>query len=122
MKQSKKPAPAINPQHAFYAHDYRARLTLLAAAFVAVSITASGALAQNPNTPAALPPAADGGAIEADAVQFDDTKETLEASGNVVIEKAGQVLRADKVKWNQSANQMNASGSVSYTHLTLPTN
>jgi LPS-assembly protein len=112
MKQSKKPAPAINPQHAFYAHDYRARLALLAAAFVAVSITASGALAQNPNTPAALPPAADGGAIEADAVQFDDTKETLEASGNVVIEKAGQVLRADKVKWNQNANQMNASGSV----------
>lgn len=104
MKQSKISVKSIAFKHAPYAGYCASRL---AAAFITISMSASGVLAQNVNTPNS-----DGGAIEADTVQFDDTKSTLEATGNVVIEKDGQVLRADNVLWNQSANQMNASGKV----------
>ncbi len=50
--------------------------------------------------------------IEADRLSFDDGQSTIEADGNVKVEKNGQTLSANKVLWKQAEDQMNAEGNV----------
>lgn len=73
----------------------------------AVAMASTGfAVAQTPSS---------GGSIEADAVQFDEAEGTLDAEGNVAIERDGQTLRADTVLWKRQDNTMDASGQVILT-------
>lgn len=51
-------------------------------------------------------------AFEADTVQYDQNGETVTASGNVVMRKDKQSVRADTVTWNRNTGQIVGTGNV----------
>lgn len=65
--------------------------------------------------PAAPPPSTDTQvpiAFEADTVEYDQNDEFVTATGNVVLRKDRQSVRADKVTWNRKTGQILGSGNV----------
>ena len=94
-------------------------LTLFAAGIVTLTLS-EGALAQasaeapenavpdsRPESNEAIPIA-----FEADTVEYDQNAETVTASGNVVLQRDEQSVRADSVTWNRESGQIVANGSV----------
>ena len=64
----------------------------------------AAALAQGPaEPPAAAPASAETSqiAFEADNLAYDNDDDTVTASGNVVLRRDGQSVRADSVTWNR---------------------
>ncbi|MFK4872437.1 LPS-assembly protein LptD [Novosphingobium sp. ZW T3_23] len=65
--------------------------------------------------PPAPPPSTDENvpiAFEADTVEYDQNDEFVTATGNVVLRKDRQSVRADKVTWNRKTGQIVGSGNV----------
>jgi LPS-assembly protein len=64
----------------------------------------------------AAPPAADAGeesiAFAADTVEYAENDGTVRASGNVVLRRQDQSVRADEVTWNRETGEIVASGDV----------
>ncbi|WP_067736351.1 LPS-assembly protein LptD [Novosphingobium naphthalenivorans] len=70
---------------------------------------------QPAGTPAATPPATGADehiAFSADTVDYDENSEQVTASGNVVMKRGEQSVRADTVAWNRKTGQIVASGDV----------
>ena len=51
-------------------------------------------------------------AFEADVVEYDENGESVTASGNVVLRRDGQSVRADSVTWNRTSGKILANGNV----------
>ncbi|TCU61228.1 LPS-assembly protein [Novosphingobium sp. PhB57] len=65
--------------------------------------------------PAAPPASTDDNvpiAFEADTVEYDQNDEFVTATGNVVLRKDRQSVRADKVTWNRKTGQIIGNGNV----------
>nr|WP_244016702.1 LPS assembly protein LptD [Novosphingobium organovorum] len=64
----------------------------------------------------AEPPAASADAVpiafEADVVEYAQNNEQVTATGNVVLRKEGQSVRADSVTWNRQTGKIEATGNV----------
>lgn len=64
--------------------------------------------------PVKLPVAADDEmAFTADELLYDNDREVVTASGNVVASRQGNILRADSVTWNRKTGEVVAKGDVS---------
>jgi len=95
-----------------------ARASLCALAF---ALTCTPLAAQSLQTPTAtaesaenLPPTenADQVSFAADALDYDDDSQIVTATGDVRMLRNGSRLRADKVVWNRTTGDVNASGNV----------
>lgn len=100
-------------------------------ALVVLLTLAAGSLctpAQAQDDPATLPEnggAASGAAdaaeaqsaidFEADQVEYNSEADVVTASGNVVLERDEQVVRADSVSWNRKSGRIVASGNIRFT-------
>ncbi len=51
-------------------------------------------------------------AFEADVVEYDEKGDNVTASGNVVMRREGQSVRADSVTWNRQTGKIVATGNV----------
>ncbi|MBT0668580.1 LPS-assembly protein LptD [Novosphingobium profundi] len=51
-------------------------------------------------------------AFEADTVEYAEKGDTVTASGNVVLRREGQSVRADSVTWNRETGKIEATGDV----------
>jgi len=119
---------AQTPLQALFCRLRAASLTALAAALVGgalVSFAPEAAAAQdlerqlpdNPISPlpAAPPPETSDTAqiaFEADKVEYNQNAETVTASGNVVLRRQQQSVRANTVTWNRTTGQIVATGDV----------
>ena len=76
----------------------------------------AGAQAQDtPDTqPAAAPDSGGPISFEADGVAFDSEADSITASGNVILRRDGQSVRADSVTWNRKTGQIFASGNIRF--------
>ena len=77
----------------------------------------AAALAQGPaEPPAAAPASAETSqiAFEADNLAYDNDDDTVTASGNVVLRRDGQSVRADSVTWNRKTGQIFANGNIRF--------
>ena len=50
--------------------------------------------------------------FEADRIEYAQDSDTVTASGNVVLRRAGQSARADTITWNQTSGEIVAEGDV----------
>ncbi|MXO85750.1 LPS assembly protein LptD [Altererythrobacter aurantiacus] len=50
--------------------------------------------------------------FEADALEYDQSSDTITASGNVILRSEDQSLRADSVRWNRQTGDIVADGNV----------
>lgn len=53
-------------------------------------------------------------AFEADGVSYDSERDTVIASGNVILRRDGQEVRADTVSWNRLTGQIMAEGNIRF--------
>lgn len=53
-------------------------------------------------------------AFEADVIAYDSDKDVVTASGNVVLRRSGQTLRADEISWDRKSGQIAATGSIRF--------
>ena len=109
------PAAQI-PQQASHRRLRPVSLGILAAG-IATFTLAPGAYAQDAATAAdAVAPASTEEklpiAFEADTVEYDQNADSVTASGNVVLRREQQSVRADSVTWNRQSGQIVASGNV----------
>ena len=77
----------------------------------------AGALAQvtaEPPVAAPAPAESDRIAFEADDLAYDSEADSVTASGNVVLRRDGQSVRADSVTWNRKTGQIFASGNIRF--------
>jgi LPS-assembly protein len=91
----------------------------LAAALGLAALTPSGAAAQVEQ--AAASPTAAGQADEqidfaADAIDYDNDAEVVNASGNVVLRRDAIELRANAVRWDRKSGQVFAEGDIRITN------
>ncbi|GGC00376.1 LPS-assembly protein LptD [Novosphingobium endophyticum] len=88
----------------------------IAAAGFAILAISEGALAQDVSAATQnTPPAAEERlpiAFEADTLEYDQNNDSVTASGNVVLRRDGQSVRADTVTWNRGTGQIVATGDV----------
>lgn len=63
--------------------------------------------------PAAAPASEQEIAFSADLLEHDDETDIVTATGNVQVMREGNRLRADKVVWNRTTGQVEATGNVS---------
>lgn len=89
------------------------RFVAAAAAFTAFA----GVPAWAQDGPATTTTASDTGersqiAFEADQIEYRENDNSVIASGNVVLRREGQSVRADTVTWNQETGQIVASGNI----------
>ena len=78
--------------------------------------TAVPALAQQPATaPVTTPAASESIGFAADTVSYDDTADTVTASGNVELDREAWRLRADQVVWDRRTGRVMANGNVALT-------
>lgn len=94
-------------------HNRMARGTPLVLALLLGSV-AGPALAQDAPSPetTAAPAESEPVNFEADRVEYDSKGETVTASGNVVLRRDSQAVRADSVTWNRESGAIVASGGV----------
>ena len=85
------------------------------AVFGALALGAASAHAQNA-PPASPEEAGASGDIrfQADRVTYANEAETVTATGNVVLRRAEQTVRADVVTWNRKTGQIEASGNIRF--------
>ena len=85
---------------------------LLAAFLLAGGILPSVASAQT-ETPAVQAPAAeDQIGFAAAVVDYDSNTEIVTATGEVIVNRDGYTLRADKVVWNRTSGEVTAEGNI----------
>jgi|GEM_PF-142510 len=53
--------------------------------------------------------------FEADAISYNEKEQTMTASGNVILEQQGTILKADKLIFNQKTKELKAEGNVVLT-------
>ncbi len=53
-------------------------------------------------------------AFEADGITYNSNSEEVTASGNVVLRRSGQSVRADAVSWNRATGQIVATGNIRF--------
>jgi len=72
------------------------------------------AMAQDASTQQAAPSASDEApvAFEADKVEYDNNSDEVSTSGDVLLRRDGQAVRADTVTWNRKSGVIVASGGV----------
>ena len=92
-------------------------LTLLLASLACPSSASAQDPAETP--PAASPPASapDSGSpisFEADGVAYDSEADSIIATGNVILRRDGQSVRADSVTWNRKTGQIFAAGNIRF--------
>lgn len=94
------------------------RLAALSASVAASAFSFSGAAFAQEPPPAPVLPSADAGdqgdliRFEADAVDYDSDSETVTATGNVVLRRDGQSVRAETVSWNRQTGAIIANGGI----------
>lgn len=109
--------------HPFRSASHSALALALAVAPVATSAAQTAAEAGTQLGTVAQPTeTAPGGAaavseidFSADTLDFDNTTNVVTASGNVIVVRGGQRLRADTVRWNRTTGAVEASGNVIVT-------
>lgn len=69
-----------------------------------------------PATPAATASADQTIGFAADSVNYDNTTDTVTASGNVELDRQGWRLRADSVVWDRRSGRVTANGNVALTN------
>lgn len=74
---------------------------------------AEAVAAEPPDSPTPADPEALG--FTADQLAYDSARDVVTASGNVVVRREGNVLRADAVTWDRKSGQVVATGDVSVT-------
>ncbi len=89
------------------------------AAFGALALGATQASAQTEPAPSPTAPPQEAGTasavrFEADRVTYASDAETVTATGNVVLRRAEQTVRADVVTWNRKTGQIEASGNIRF--------
>src|SRR5205085_5322940 len=90
---------------------------VLAAAALALIAFPAAAWAQETPTPAPAPATATSKrevAFEANQVSYDQTGDTVTASGNVILSSQDQSVRADNVSWNRATGQVVATGNIRF--------
>ena len=95
----------------------RAEVPVLAlSAALALLGCPAAALAQDTAAPAAAPAPTQSSQIdfEADGLSYDNDADTVTASGNVVLRRDGQSVRADSVTWNRKTGQIFADGNIRF--------
>jgi LPS-assembly protein len=75
--------------------------------------------AQTPDLPPSARPAQEAGApseirFQADRVTYASDAETVTATGNVVLRREEQTVRADVVTWNRKTGEIEASGNIRF--------
>jgi LPS-assembly protein len=91
-----------------------------AAAQADVTAQAAGANGQAPNVPGQQAPngqapgAGEEIAFEADRVDYRNEDEVVVASGNVVLVRGAQSVRADTVTWDRNSGQIVATGNIRF--------
>jgi LPS-assembly protein len=77
------------------------------------ALRAGPALAQEPGPPAAAPalptPMVE---FEADQLEYDENKDVITATGNVLVRREGRRLTADRVVYDRRSGRVSASGNV----------
>ncbi|KUR73046.1 organic solvent tolerance protein [Novosphingobium fuchskuhlense] len=87
----------------------------LALGFVQAHAQTTPAPAATPTSP--LPEEASAGAairFQADRVTYASDAETVTATGNVILQRAAQTVRADVVTWNRKSGLIEASGNIRF--------
>ena len=52
--------------------------------------------------------------FEADGASYDDASSTVTVSGNVILRRDGQSVRADKIVWNRTSGEIVAEGNIRF--------
>jgi len=52
--------------------------------------------------------------FEADGASYDDASGTVTVSGNVILRRDGQSVRADKIVWNRTSGEIVAEGNIRF--------
>ena len=83
-----------------------------------LGMAAAPVLAQEAAPATAADPAAEAEnpriAFEADGLSYDSNGDVVTASGNVILRRQGQSVRADSVTWNRSTGEISASGNIRF--------
>jgi LPS-assembly protein len=53
-------------------------------------------------------------AFEADGITYNSNSEAVTASGNVILRRSGQSVRADAVTWNRTSGEIVATGNIRF--------
>jgi LPS-assembly protein len=89
---------------------------VLAALLVATLADADPAIAQAADPAGEAGPATSDNSgpigFEADKVEYNDKTDDVTASGNVILRRQGQSLRADSVMWNRISGKIVANGNI----------
>ena len=115
----------IGPDHGGAASN-SPLMRLAAIGIAALAMAPVGAAAQDTGaqpqemqaTPAETPPPVSGDEIGfvADELLYDTEREVVTASGNVVVRRDGNILRADSVTWDRKTGKVVARGDVAVTN------
>lgn len=105
---------AQNPPQATADHLHHVLFAVLVLGLAACGTPVSAQAAEDAPAPAAPPSTGESQQIgfEADTVDYDQNGEEVTASGNVVLRRAAQSVRADAVQWNRKTGRIVASGNV----------
>ncbi|MBS0481215.1 MAG: LPS-assembly protein LptD [Proteobacteria bacterium] len=114
------PAPRPRPQpFEFSVSGRRCGAALFALALLAMSARAQAQDAASPHladtagsTAQAVAVESDQIAFEADGVSYDNDGDAVTASGNVVLRRDKQSVRADQVVWHRKTGQIMATGNI----------
>jgi LPS-assembly protein len=109
--------PAVRLLRQAFFQRLRARGILTASAAAAVLLMPFSAVAQSPVDEAAapLPVAAPGEEqirFEADTLEYARDDDRVTATGNVVLRREDQTVRADAIVWNRKSGVIEASGNI----------
>lgn len=103
------------------------RKALLLASALGLAMVAAPAFAQDLQDRAVDPPPAEPGAVaatapreeirfSADTLDYDNTTDTVTASGEVRLYRDGNRLRADRIVWNRTTGEVVATGNIAVTN------
>ena len=78
-----------------------------------------GAATAEPATPQVLPEGKPGVTesqvtFEADGASYDDNAQTVSVSGNVILRRGDQSIRADQLTWNRTSGEIVATGNIRF--------
>lgn len=94
----------------------RASGALIALGLLALPASAWAQEAPSPDAPPTPLEIKEGDVIgfEADGAAYDDNKDQISVSGNVVLRRGQQSVRADKVTWDRKSGQIVAEGNIRF--------
>ncbi len=98
-------------------HRHRGAAAAFALALFGCPLAAHAQDAVQPAAPpakAAQPDLSGPIGFEADGIAYDSDAETVTATGNVILRREGQSVRADAVTWNRTTGQIVATGNIRF--------